>query len=164
LQSILPKWIGCQRSIYNGKVSEDRLFAAQRRMDLQDYPFNPLPTPLDRCYTQFKDKELSPWLYEVPSQVLRIGSERWWDGKQRQLKGLAKAPSLRNKGSNRPVRTRMPGGVGGAGSAMICSYHDWLADGRLNSLLVMVMGFKISVVTTWERAWIYLKTWEMVSW
>ena len=99
LKAIIPKWIGCQRNIYNGKVSEDKLFSAQRRMDMKDYPFNPLSTPLDRCYSQFKDKELSPWLYEVPSQVLRIGSDRWWDGKQRQLKGLAKAPTIRNKGN-----------------------------------------------------------------
>jgi putative transposase len=97
LRRVIAQWIGCQRVIYNGKVSEDRLYAAERRMDLEDYPFNPLPTPLDRCYAQFKDRELTPYLYDVPSQVLRIGADRWWDGKQRQLKGLAKAPTIRNK-------------------------------------------------------------------
>ncbi|WP_416348076.1 helix-turn-helix domain-containing protein, partial [Caballeronia mineralivorans] len=28
--SLLRRWVGCQRAIYNGKVEEDRLFAAQR--------------------------------------------------------------------------------------------------------------------------------------
>ncbi|MDB5786014.1 MAG: transposase, partial [Caballeronia mineralivorans] len=32
--SLLRRWVGCQRAIYNGKVEEDRLFAAQRRLEL----------------------------------------------------------------------------------------------------------------------------------
>jgi len=32
---VLGQWIGCQRFIYNGKIDEDRLFAAQRRMALR---------------------------------------------------------------------------------------------------------------------------------
>ncbi|WP_350029966.1 helix-turn-helix domain-containing protein [Caballeronia sp. GAOx1] len=34
LASTLARWIGCQRFIYNGKVDEDRLFAAQRRLEV----------------------------------------------------------------------------------------------------------------------------------
>ena len=94
---ILARWIGCQRFVYNGKTGEDRLFAAQRRMDMRDYPFSPLPTPLDNTYGQFKTDELSPWLAEIPSQVLRQGVCRWRSAKQRQLAGLAKAPRSRNR-------------------------------------------------------------------
>jgi putative transposase len=32
--SLLRRWVGCQRAIYNGKVEEDWLFAAQRRLEL----------------------------------------------------------------------------------------------------------------------------------
>ena len=39
---------------------------------------------------------MTPWLSEVPSQILRNGSVRFMAGKQRQLKGLAKAPRYRN--------------------------------------------------------------------
>ena len=38
LATTLRQWIGCQRVIYNGKVAEDRLFAAQRRMNLMLVP------------------------------------------------------------------------------------------------------------------------------
>jgi putative transposase len=95
----LSRWIGCQRFVYNGKVGEDQLFQAQRRMDLRDYPFSPSPTPLDNTYRQFKNAVLSPWLSEVPSPVLRQAACRWRAAKQRQLAGLAKAPRKRNPGN-----------------------------------------------------------------
>ena len=93
---VLGQWIGCQRFIYNGKIDEDRLFAAQRRMALRDGALE-CPTPLDQQYAQFKTPELSRWLCDVPSQILRNGAVRWRNAKQRQLKGLAKAPRRRNR-------------------------------------------------------------------
>lgn len=97
LQTILPQWVGCQRVVYNAKVSEDRLFAKQRRMQLRDDPTAEIRTPLDQQYAQFKDAELTPWLAEVPAQVLRNGAYRWRTAKQRQLQKLAQAPRLRNR-------------------------------------------------------------------
>lgn len=93
----MPRWIGCQRFIYNGKVGEDRLFTAQRRLALRDDPKAEVRAPLDQQYAQFKDLQLSPWLFDVPSQILRNGAYRWMTAKTRQLKGLAKAPRLRNR-------------------------------------------------------------------
>lgn len=123
LQEALPRWIGCQRAVYNAKVTEDRLFASQWRLAqrasatvLQNSlgfdawlsatdkaavkasrKVDGISTPLDQQYAQFKDRELTPWLYAVPSQVLRNGAYRWMNAKQRQLKGLAKAPRLRKR-------------------------------------------------------------------
>ena len=97
LADFFSKAIGAQRVIYNAKVMEDRLFAAQRRMVLRDNPEAEINTPLDQSYSQFKDKSLTPWLFDMPSQILRNGAVRWMGAKQRQLKGLAKAPTLRNK-------------------------------------------------------------------
>lgn len=97
LPEIVARWIGCQRVIYNAKVSEDRLFAAQRRLLLRDAPDTSGSTPLDQAYAHFKDPELTPWLAEVPSQVLRNGAVRWRQAKQRQLQGLAKAPRIRRR-------------------------------------------------------------------
>lgn len=94
--AILRTWIGCQRHIYNQKVEEDRLFASQRRLMLRSDPRTDVRTPLDRSYSQFKHAELTPWLSDVPSQVLREGTYRWFNAKQRQLKGLAGAPRKRN--------------------------------------------------------------------
>ncbi|TDN67249.1 putative transposase [Paraburkholderia sp. BL10I2N1] len=93
---MLRRWTGCQRTIYNGKVSEDRLFAAQRRLELASGKTD-VRTPLDQQYAQFKDRELTPWLYEVPSQILRNGAVRWMTARQRQLKGLGRAPRRRTR-------------------------------------------------------------------
>src|SRR5476649_2125749 len=76
LATKLRQWIGCQRFIYNGKVGEDRLFAAQRRLQLKSGA-SEVETPLDQKYSQFKSDELTPWLSEVPSQILRNGAVRW---------------------------------------------------------------------------------------
>lgn len=92
---MLAQWIGCQRFIYNGKVEEDQLFAAQRRMALRA-GVTECVTPADQQYAHFKT-ELSPWLSEVPSQILRNGAVRWRNAKQRQLQGLARAPRRRTQ-------------------------------------------------------------------
>ena len=75
--AILMHWIGCQRHIYNQKVEEDLLHASMRRLALRTGPWEAVDTPIDRSYSQFKDRELTPWLYDVPSQVLREGTYRW---------------------------------------------------------------------------------------
>ena len=87
----LRQWIGCQRVIYNAKVAEDQYFYAFRRKALS---LTGEAAPLDQQYSQFKT-ELTPWLSEVPSQILRNGSVRWRGAKQRQLQGLAGAPVKR---------------------------------------------------------------------
>lgn len=92
--SALRRWTGCQRFVYNAKVEEARLFAAQYRLELAVGKAD-VRTPLDQQYAQFKDRELTAWLYEVPSQILRNGAVRWMTAKQRQLKGLCKAPQRR---------------------------------------------------------------------
>ena len=114
----LRRWIGCQRHIFSAKVEEDRLFAAQRRMMLREDADAVIRTPLDRLYAQFKDDHLTPWLSDVPSQVLREGTYRWFNAKQRQLKGLAKAPRKRSRRD--------------FNSVMLCSdLFEFTEDGRL---------------------------------
>lgn len=105
LAETLRRWIGCQRVIYNGKTTEDKCFAAQRRLRIAaGLMGDDLKTPLDRQYAQFKDPELTPWLSDVPSQVLRCAADRWFDAKQRQLKGLAQAPTIRHRGNFNSLR------------------------------------------------------------
>ena len=66
----LLRWIGCQRFIYNAKVGEDRYFRTFASTFLS---LTGQHAPLDQQYSQFKT-ELTPWLAEVPSQVLRNGA------------------------------------------------------------------------------------------
>ena len=60
-QNILLRWIGCQRFIYNAKVSEDRYFRVFARKFGGD-------APIDQEYSRFIGPD-TQWLREVPSQV-----------------------------------------------------------------------------------------------
>ena len=62
---ILRRWIGCQRFIYNAKVSEDRYFRAFARKALALTGQQP---PQDQCYRQFITADTA-WLRDVPSQA-----------------------------------------------------------------------------------------------
>src|ERR1700676_5402006 len=64
----LSQWIGHQRFIYNAKVAEEKYYRTFRNHSLS---LTGEILPSDQRYSQFKDKELTPFLYEVPSQILR---------------------------------------------------------------------------------------------
>jgi putative transposase len=89
LSNVLAQWIGHQRLIYSLKAYEDRALAQRfRETGERSKP--------SRGYAQFHSPE-RPWLKDVPSQILRNGADRWYEGKLRQLKGLAKAPQPRTR-------------------------------------------------------------------
>lgn len=94
-QKLLLRWIGCQRFIYNAKVSEDKYFRTFAGKSLSLVGMLP---DKDQTYQQFKS-DLTPWLSEVPSQVLRIGATRWMQAYSRFFKGISARPkNKRNVG------------------------------------------------------------------
>lgn len=92
-QRVLLAWIGCQRFVYNAKVSEDRYFRSFARKSLAHAGEF---APIDQQYSQFKT-QLTPWLSEVPSQVLRNGAYRWKEAYARFFKGLGGRPTIQSK-------------------------------------------------------------------
>lgn len=90
----LVRWIGCQRFIYNAKVGEDRYFRAFARKSLQHAGQF---APQDQAYAQFISDVLTPWLREVPSQVLRNGAVRWRQAYARYYRKLAGRPTIQKK-------------------------------------------------------------------
>ena len=96
---ILSNWIGCARVIYNAKVAEMRYFQtfARKALGVGSMP------EMDQAYSHFKDKALTPYLYEVPSQILRNASVQFMTAWQRHLKGLASQPSFKAKGQRDSV-------------------------------------------------------------
>lgn len=92
-QAILLQWIGCQRFIYNAKVGEDRYFRTFGRKALDLTGQHP---PIDQQYSQFKT-ELTPWLAQVPSQVLRNGAVRWMQSYSRYFQHLGGRPTIKRK-------------------------------------------------------------------
>ena len=93
-QRTLRQWIGCQRFIYNAKVGEDRYYRAFARRSLQHTGEQ---APIDQQFARFKDDELTPWLSEVPSQILRNGACRWREAYARYFQKLAGRPAI-NRG------------------------------------------------------------------
>lgn len=100
LRQTLAQWMGCQRFIYNGKVGEDAYFRTFQRHQLDLTGIYP---PDDQMYSQFKDAELSPWLFNVPSQILRNGAVRFQQAKSRFKQGLSGRPVYKKKSHRQSV-------------------------------------------------------------
>ena len=99
MANVLMQWIGCQRFIYNAKVSEDRYFRKFARSALSlagQY------APVDQTYSQFKT-EFTPWLSDTPSQVLRNGSAKFMNTYKRFFKRLGGRPVIHTRSGKQSV-------------------------------------------------------------
>jgi putative transposase len=92
-------WIGCQRAIYNAKCAEDRYFRSFARKSLTHAGEF---APIDQQYSQFKT-ELTPWLSDVPSQILRNGVYKWKGAYSRYFAKLAGRPTIQKKTGTQSV-------------------------------------------------------------
>ncbi|MDY0223427.1 MAG: transposase [Desulfobacterium sp.] len=95
---ILSQWMGCARFIWNAKCQDDNYLTTFARK------FMPPDTyaPIDQKYSLYKDKELSPWLFDCPSQILRNSAVNWYNTYQDFIKNLCGKPRIKkkdNKGS-----------------------------------------------------------------
>lgn len=98
-EQILLQWIGCQRHIYNAKVSEDQYYRHFARKSLQHAGQY---APIDQQYSQFKT-ELTPWLSEVPSVVLRNGAVLWKQAYSRYFSKLGGRPVIHKRHGKQSV-------------------------------------------------------------
>ena len=96
----LLRWIGCQRFIYNAKVTEDRYFRSFARKSLS---LTGSFAPIDQQYSHFKSDELTPWLSDVPSVVLRNGSVLWKQAYSRFFAKLGGRPVIHKKHGKQSV-------------------------------------------------------------
>ena len=95
---ILSQWMGCARSIWNAKVEEERYYRtyARKYCTIGTY------APIDQTTSQFKSKELSPWLSDCPSQILRNSAVNWFKTYKKFMSGKCGRPKhkpKRDKGS-----------------------------------------------------------------
>lgn len=98
-EKILLQWIGCQRHIYNAKVREDQYFRRFARKSLQHVGQY---APIDQQYAQFKT-ELTPWLNDVPSVVLRNGAVLWKQAYGRYFSKLGGRPVIHQRHGKQSV-------------------------------------------------------------
>ena len=88
----LSQWMGCARVIWNAKCEEDRYLRTYARKYL---PMGTFPS-VDQSYSQYKS-ELTPWLNECPSQILRNSATIWHQTYQKFLKGMCGRPVRKKK-------------------------------------------------------------------
>ena len=90
---ILSQWMGCARFIWNAKCDEHRYYSTYARK------YCPVGTfaPVDTKAAQFKSRELSPWLYSCPSQIIRNSATHWYQAFQKHIKGLCGKPKRKPK-------------------------------------------------------------------
>jgi len=82
--------MGCARYIWNAKCHTDKE-ERQRLAAQAKFP------PIDATYTQYKNKENTPWLYECPSVILRNSVSNWKATYQNFFKKLCGRPQPKKK-------------------------------------------------------------------
>ncbi len=89
----INQWMGCSRFIWNAKCEENNYLTqfSKNYLPIGTYP------PIDQTYSQYKNKELSFWLYDCPSQILRNSSVNWYKTYKNYQKGLCKKPKKKKK-------------------------------------------------------------------
>lgn len=87
-KQILSQWMGGARFIWNAKCDEERYHTvfARKYYKIGTY------APIDQKTSHFKNKELSPWLYSVPSQIIRNAAVNWYQTYQNFMKGQCGKP------------------------------------------------------------------------
>jgi len=98
-EQTLLQWIGCQRHIYNAKVREDQYFRRFSRKSLQ---LTGQHAPIDQQYSHFKS-DLTPYLSEVPSVILRNGAVLWKQAYGRFFTKLASRPVIHQRHGKQSV-------------------------------------------------------------
>jgi putative transposase len=90
---ILSQWMGCARFIWNAKCDEYRYHNtyARKYCSIRTY------APIDTKTAHFKSKELSPWLYHCPSQIIRNSATNWYQTYQKFMKGICGRPKRKSK-------------------------------------------------------------------
>lgn len=86
------QWMGCCRIVWNAKTEEDRYL---RKFATWCMPVGTYP-PIDKSYSQYKT-ELTPWLKDCPSQLLRNSAHIWAETYQKFLKGICGRPRRKKR-------------------------------------------------------------------
>lgn len=92
-KKILSQWMGCARLVWNAKCDENKYYSTYARK------YCPVGTyaPVDQKASQFKSKELTPWLSQCPSQIIRNSAVNWYNTYQKYMKGICGKPKRKPK-------------------------------------------------------------------
>ena len=115
-KQVLSQWMGCARTIWNAKVAEEKYYQTFAR---KYYPIGTY-APIDQKTSQFKSKELTPWLSKCPSQIIRNSAVNWYQTFNKFKKGLNNS-----MGMGKMVVELLSVAI----SFIVCKYLSWSAVG-----------------------------------
>ena len=95
----LSQWMGCARFVWNAKCEEQEYLYRFA----QKYLSSTTRIPVDQTYAQFKNPELSPWLSDCPSIILRNTAYVWRNTFGSFLKGDCGRPRRKKKGGSESI-------------------------------------------------------------
>jgi len=90
----LNQWMGCTRVVWNAKCEEQEYFYRFKTK----FCAITTKTPIDQSYAQFKNKEITPWLYKCPSVLLRNTMCTWRETFSKFLSGKCGKPRKKQRG------------------------------------------------------------------
>src|SRR5579871_6354258 len=85
---ILSQWMGCAKLIWNAKCADERYMTTNARKYCEIGTY----APIDQSYAQYKNKELTWFLYDCPSQILRNSASNWYSTYYNFMKGQCGKP------------------------------------------------------------------------
>ena len=88
-KKILSQWMGCARLIWNAKCEDEAYMTRYARH------YCPIGTyaPIDQTFSQYKSKDLTPWLFDCPSQILRNSAVNWYQTYCKFMRGECGKPN-----------------------------------------------------------------------
>lgn len=100
----LLQWLGCYRFIWNSKIKENEYFytfgkkfvPVTKWLGSKDNK-NPEFEFIDQKFSQFKSDELTPWLSDCPSQILRNSAAKWYETQRKFMSRKCGAPKIKRK-------------------------------------------------------------------
>lgn len=87
-KQVLSQWMGCSRFIWNAKCEDQ---AYQYKFAKRYLPVGTV-VPIDQTFSQYKSKELSSWLFDCPSQILRNSAVNWYNTFRNFMQGKCGKP------------------------------------------------------------------------
>ena len=87
-RKVLSQWMGCAKTIWNAKCEDERYHTrfARRYCPIGTY------ANIDQSFAQYKHPDLTPWLSDCPSQILRNSAVNWYNTYRKFIKGECGKP------------------------------------------------------------------------
>lgn len=102
-KSKLSNWIGSARVIWNSKIEENNYYYsfARKFVPINQWQWINKQEPeyqwINQQFSQFKNKDLTPWLSEVPSTILRNSATNWFQTQMKFMKGECGPPRKKSR-------------------------------------------------------------------